>query len=263
VAVKRVVIISDMHCGHCAGLTPHEWAYEDETVDPKHNKYAQMQSDMWEWYNKQMEALKPIDVLICNGDAIDGKGVKSGGTEQIESDRRKQAQMATQCIEVAEAKKIYLIHGTPYHTGTEEDWEDVVADNVGAAKIGSHEWIDVNGLVFDCKHKVGSSGIPHGRYTAIAKEQLWNQIWAMDGGQPLGDVIIRSHVHYYRFAGDGKRLALTTPALQGPGTKYGAKEMSGTVDTGFIHFNVESKTNYVWQKHIMEAATWKPEVLIA
>jgi len=261
--MKRVVILSDLHCGHRAGLTPVGWQYEDNTTDHIRNKYGQMQDVMWKWYCAEIEKLKPIDVLIVNGDAIDGKGNKSGSTEQLEADRKKQVDIAAECIELVEAKKIYIIYGTPYHTGADEDWEDVLAEKVDAAKIGSHEWIDVSGLVFDCKHRVSSSIIPHGRLTAILREQLWNMLWSANGGQPLADVIIRSHVHYYRFAGDGKRLVMITPALEGPGTKYGSRQMTGTVDIGFVHFDVESKDTYSWESHLIGGDTWKPEVLKA
>jgi hypothetical protein len=140
---------------------------------------------------------------------------------------------------------------TPYHTGQEEDWEDVLAREVGA-KIGAHEWVDINGLVFDVKHHVGSSQIPHGRHTAVARERLWSQLWAEREQTPKADVIIRSHVHYFDYCGGRDWLAMTTPALQGLGTKFGARRCSGTVDFGLLSFDVASRDEWSWHWHIAE-----------
>ena len=141
----------------------------------------------------------------------------------------------------------FLSHNTPYHSGLEEDWENYVARELGA-KIGSHEWLEIYGVVFDFKHKVSSSNIPHGRGTAIAKEKLWNQMWALRDEQPDADVIIRSHVHNAFMVGEpGLWLALTTPALQAAGTKYGGRQRSNTVDLGIIVFDVYPDGSYTWE----------------
>ena len=244
---KRVLIIADTHCGHLAGLTPPEYQYEFlDTSKTKRNDYAKQQKDLWQFYADIVNSLRPIDILILNGDMIDGKGDRSGGTELISSDRAEQVNMAMQVIEFVEAGSIVMTYGTPYHVGKDEDWEAVLADKVGA-KIGSHEWIDVNGLVFDVKHKIGSSTIPHGRYTALARDALWNDLWAKRGGQPQADIIVRSHVHYHVYCGERKRLALITPALQGHGSKYGSRICSGTVDTGIVYFDVDKEGGYAWE----------------
>ena len=216
---------------------------------------------MWDWYAEQAKALAPVSVLIVNGDAIDGKGGKSGGSEQLESDRTKQVEMAAECVEVWSAKTIVMTYGTAYHTGYEEDFEAVLAGAVNAKKIGSHEWVSVNGCVFDCKHKVGRSVIPHGRHTAPAREALWNALWAEVGVEPRGRVFIRSHVHYFTFAGDETQLVITTPALQGFGSKYGSRESSGKVHVGLIHFDVDSNGGYVWQPHLLDLRGLAPQTI--
>lgn len=147
----------------------------------------------------------------------------------------------------------FLSHNTPYHVGASEDFERTIAEKVNAKKIGGHEWLDVNGLIFDFKHKVGSSAIPHGRATTLLREQLWNARWHdRDEGQPLADILIRSHTHFHIFVGDPTFLAMTTPALQGYGSKYGARECSGIVDIGLIHFDVDIKGGYTWGSHMLK-----------
>lgn len=247
--MKRVVVISDLHCGHRAGLTPPDRQYRDGDDEDLH-KYGEVQSKMWKWYCDTILSLGKIDTLVLNGDAVDGKSDKSGGSELITSDRRIQVAMAAEAIAVVNAKKVYIIKGTAYHTGTDEDWEEVLADMVGAAHVGFHEWIDADGVMFDFKHKIGSSSIPHGRFTAPARSALWNDLWAERKMQPLAHIVVRSHVHYHVFLGGPGKLVLTTPALQA-WTKYGSREVEGVNDIGLASFDCE-KGEYSWQAHLLD-----------
>lgn len=236
--MKRVLIISDFHCGHIVGLTPPGWQLSPtdiKEVGDKRDKFIAAQKACWNWYSDTIKQCGPFDVVIANGDLIDGTGHRSGGTEQATLDRLNQCEMAERCLnETGSKAKKYLTIGTAYHTGEAEDFETIIAKGAKATAIGSHEWIDVEGVVFDVKHHCGSSSVPHARHTAIARDHLWNQLWAERGLQPKSHVIIRSHVHYYTFCGGPGWTAITTPALQGYGTKYGSRRCSGIVDFGFI-----------------------------
>lgn len=260
--MKRVLVVSDLHCGHRSGLTPPSWQYT-EGDDEKRNQYLKQQKILWDFFLESVEVLKPIDIVIANGDLIDGRGEKSGGTELIEPDRKQQAEMAATCLRKTEASKYYLTFGTSYHGGKQEDFEEITADLLGAEGIDGHIWVDVNGLVFDCKHKVGSSSIPHGRFTALAKEQLWNELWSAENGQTRADVIIRSHVHYHVSASAPGKLMVITPALQGFGSKYGVRQCSGVVNIGVTYFDIEDKEHYTWGTKILNMALIKPAVLKA
>ena len=248
---KRVLAIGDLHCGHRVGLTPPQW----QDRSPERVKYHKIQSECWNAFDNMVQALKPIDILIVNGDAIDGRGERSGGTELITVDRNVQCNMAVYAIKHIGAKNVVLTYGTPYHTGQLEDIENTIADRV-KGEIHSHEWIDIEGTVFDIKHKVGSSSIPHGKGTAIAKDRLWNLLWSEHGEQPKADVLLRSHVHYHFHVGEPGWLAMTLPALQGQGTKFGARQCSGIVHFGMVHFDC-SKEGYTWAPHVLRLQSQK------
>jgi len=250
--MKRILIISDLHCGHRAGLTPPGWQYPENDSDHERETFARNQRIMWDWFTRKVDSLKPIDFLFINGDSLDGKGERSGGTEQLEADRSKQVEIAAEAIKYIGADKIVMLYGTSYHTGKEEDWELVLSRMVNAEKIGGHEWPEVEGLVFDLKHHVSGSIIPHGRYTSIAREDLWNALWAEHNGQPRADVIVRSHVHYFAYQGRDGHLGIITPALQGWGSKFGIRRCSGMVDIGFLSFDVNGKEDYSWWAHLLK-----------
>jgi hypothetical protein len=220
-------------------------------------KYYKIQLELWEKYIEFVEELSPVDVLAVNADCTDGRGDRSGSLELIHLDRKVQVNMAVDCINVWNAPKIIMTRGTPYHVGNVEEWEDMIAEKVGAVKIGDHEWFDVNGVVFDMKHHVGASSIPHGEFTAIAKDRLWNYLWSEHEEQPRADILIRSHVHYHAFCGNGDWLAMTTPALQGQGSKFGARRCSRVIHWGLVYFDVFDDGSYHWEPRIVHAESQK------
>jgi len=250
--MKRVVALGDFHAGHKVGLTPPEWQY--------HPQWKKTQQETWGFFASELARLKPIDVLIANGDLIDGRGERSGSTELLEVDPLEQVQMAVRCIAEVEAKHVILTYGTPYHTGQLQDFENEIYRDVGADQIDGEVWVEVEGVTFHARHKVGGSIIPHGRHTQIARDRLWNVLWNEHSDHPKADVLLRSHVHYFNFNGDKTYLSMTLPALQGLGSKFGVRLCSGTVDFGFVHFDCQ-QGGYSWQPHIKVIQTAKPEVI--
>jgi len=255
---KRVVVIADIHQSHVASATPPPYQLrevpgaEDESIQ-RRNKFAQIERKSWNWFSAKMKELQPIDLLIVNGDSIEGKGERSGGTELISADRKDQVDMAVLFIKEANAKNVRMIRGTGYHTGIDEDWEDLIAKELDC-KIGDHEWYDVNGVTFDCKHFMGNSVVPYGRGTAISREAVWNMLWQERELQPKSDIIVRSHVHWSfdcQGVRPGQRL-FVTPALQCLGGKFGGRRCSGTVDVGLIEFNISNKGDWGWKTHLMD-----------
>lgn len=246
---KRVVCIADLHCGHRVGLTPPEWQ-----SDAPGGKYALIQSELWNAYAGWIDALKPIDFLFVNGDAVDGKGARSGGTELITSDRTKQIQMAYDCITYTGCKSIVMTYGTPYHTGDDEDWEFVLADTINALAIKSHEWPSIDGIVFDLKHQAaGASNIPYGRGGPLGKDKLANIMWGEYDAQPQADIFIRSHTHACFSVSEPHWIGIFTPALQGAGTKFGGRRCYGRVDFGVTVFdiypgeNLQDRVHWSWK----------------
>ena len=189
----------------------------------------------------------PVDLLLANGDLIDGRGERSGSSELIATDRVEQTDMAIECLRKWNAKHVLLTYGTAYHTGKIEDWEDRVAERLGAgAEIAGKQQVDVGGVVFNARHHIGSSAIPHGRATASARESLWNRLLAAEGQEAKADIILRSHVHYHSFCGGPGWLAMTLPALQGAGSKYG-RRCTGAVHWGITWFETENGELKRWK----------------
>jgi predicted MPP superfamily phosphohydrolase len=251
--MTSILFIADLHCGHKIGITPPDWQSGKE-------KLVAVQKEMWSEYLKMVSG--KWDILVVNGDAIDGDGIKSSGTELITTDRIKQADIAVQAIKKINASKIFMTYGTGYHTGNAEDFEKIIAESVKAETIKSNLFLDIHGTIFDVKHHCGNTSIPHGTQP-IKKDHLWNVLWHEREVQPMANITIRAHTHRYTFTGDSKWLGICQPALQGIGSKYGARRCSGTVDFGVVKFNVDKTGAYTWQAKTKEIASQRQEAIRA
>ena len=227
---RRIIVIADTHCGHLTGLTPPE--FQNESA-----KFSDFRKESWIWFNNIIERMKPFDFAIYNGDMIDGKQAKNGGLELLWPDRFDQVRMAVAIHHKVSPVKSIVIRGSKYHVGNEENFEDDFADRIGAS-IYNRFLGDIAGKVFDVRHKIGRSSIPHGRISPLSRQVLWSRLRDEKSGVHA-DVIIRSHVHYHVYVEENGVIAFTTPALQGA-SDYGALECDGEIDYGLIVLDIHN-----------------------
>lgn len=245
----RILFPADLHCGSNVGLTPpaYQYKYYSNPVTEEHkkrNKWAALQKEAWEWYIRTLDMLRPFDKCFVMGDLNDGDGSRSGGTELITTDRKVQTGMAIECLEPIQASGMIFVYGTGYHTGTKEDWENDVAGHF-KSKIGSHEWEEINGCVFDLKHHQSATRNPG---TSLYNEVIDNREWAVLEEQPKANVLVRAHTHRFAKLQLEDCIAISTPALQTYGTKFGSRRCSRKVQFGL--FAVDVWPDGVIQEHV-------------
>jgi len=248
---RRIIFIQDTHCGHHTGLTPPEF-------DNPNMPYADFRKESWTWFENVLELMKPFDFAVYNGDLIDGKQAKNGGLELITADRFEQIKMAVAIHNKIKPVKSIVIRGTAYHTGKEENFEDDFADRIGA-KVYNRFFGDIGGKVFDIRHKIGRSGIPHGRMTPLSRQVLWSRLREERNGVHA-DVIVRAHVHYHIYLEESGIIAFTTPALQG-NSDFGSKECDGEVDYGMLVLDVYSDGRVLKHTFLPQLESMKVEAV--
>jgi hypothetical protein len=255
---KRIVILPDPHCGHEYGLAPPHY---QRAATSKTGKFERA---LWTFWTEGVDALKPIDILICPGDSIEGKGERSGGMELITPDRHEQVRMAAEAIAYAKAPVVRITFGTKYHVGQDEDYESVLVDMLRPADATAqgHGFFRVNGRAIDVKHKSTGSSVPHGRMTPLAKAVMWNKMWAAEGRQPKGEIFIRAHIHYYAYCGGTDWIAIGCPAMT-YNSHFGVRSCEGLVDVGFLYIDIEEDGSFTWQPVLADFAELKvrPESL--
>ena len=257
--VKTVMVISDLHAGSKYGLMHPKYTFSDKQW------VINMRERLWNWFETRRSLYKP-DILICNGDMIEGHDFKSGGTNVVTTNCHKQAEMAADIINHIGAKTILMTYGTPYHTGSCEDFEDDVAEKVGAKEIKDQGVYNINGLSVIAKHYIGNSSSPMSRFTALGGAEIKQMLWTEAGIQPKANLIIRSHIHRCLEVGDPDRnfKAFTTPALKGLGDQYGRQLDGLPISVGFVILQIESATQWgiIYEKCALDVIVDKEVTVI-
>jgi len=169
------------------------------------------------WYTIA-ETMPHLDILILNGDIIDGQQPKDMGRYVCEADPQFQARAALELLRpyLAKSGKVYATEGTEYHEGEAATWAEWLAREVGAIPRDSHfawDWLllDAAGLHLDIAHR--QSFFLRYRATGLEREMQFSAMM-----ESTADVIVRSHTHHYillQMPCDSKmQTAISTPAWQ-------------------------------------------------
>jgi len=215
-SIETVGIVADFHCGNKCGLLPPSY-WNEHT--PEAIKW------LWkQWCELQALWPKRLDLLIINGDPIDGKQHRSAGTGLVDNDLSGQVRIAIECLEplVTRAGKTIRMCGTAYH----ETFDGPLAaldEHFGIQRPSTMQKEIVrdieleDGAILNIKHQPEGEGCLY-RGTNMDRELLWATITETCKKLPKATHIVRSHLHsdgYMR--GFGKEF-VSTPCfcLQAP-----------------------------------------------
>ena len=205
---KTVGILADLHCGSRWGMLSPD--------DPNHKQNVGQRYlwECWEWLANNWPEL---DLLVLNGDLIDGCQYKSKGTGVLTTDYSEQSEMAVRCVKYmvdhTKPRKIVRTSGTPYHEGhfgALKQLDGILEIPAQRVAIECDPLdIDLGGTVLNVKHHPeGSAALYVG--TVQDRETIWATIAEARQGIPKAQILVRSHLHMDgRFDGQGKTHVLT------------------------------------------------------
>jgi len=218
---NTIGVLSDLHCGSQWGLMPPRW------TPPKKNYGATVEANvgqkyLWEWFIWYAKAWSNVvgkeglDLLIINGDAIDGKQPKPKSTGLITADLQWQAHIAGQCltqfVDIVRPKKIIRTIGTGYHEQPDNPLP-ALDKEVGISSVDEEFNIETQTGIIQVQHDPGSGGAIY-KGTIIDREILWSIITAALGKAPNANIIIRSHLHYHHTMQTHGKTFILTPCWQ-------------------------------------------------
>lgn len=255
--MKRVLIISDTHCGHKAGLTT-------PSFNPSTDDFYSKRTELWNWFETQILRIGKPDILVCNGDMVDGNAKKNGGVELLTTDRSKQTDMAQEIVKLINAKTTLFTEGTEYHVGKSESWDNELAKRFGSTAKNILNF-KVNGVGFNVRHHTNGSSTLNNRSNSVIQEARWDILQnEADGFEP--HIWVRGHVHYYNLfedvVGTKTRTYITSPALQLPATNYGERRCRGGVNVGFLLFNIYDNGDYGISKYMFFSQQKKDVIVL-
>jgi len=221
---KFLLVISDLHVGSAYALMPKGFrASTGATVSLNTG-----QEYLWECWQHFLGLLpQKIDVLVINGDAVEGQNLAEECRFLAEVDPNFQARAAaellapvlSQVVSVDKQRQVYMSRGSRYHTGrgatTEETLGLLLAAVPGPDGRHTRPWfhLTMGGVLFDIAHHqsvtIRYRGMPLEREIGFFLERT-----ARRGDRlPAELVIVRSHTHSgYRRYEENHRMAVATPA---------------------------------------------------
>lgn len=197
--MPSVVFVSDMHVGSAYAVFPERFKLSTGSIG--HLNVGQRY--LWDCWQDFLERLpKQFNILILNGDIINGQNKKESAADLTEVDPAWQQRAALSLLEpLAErAGKIWMTQGSTYHSGEVGRWEEQLARELGAEPDdwGHYAWdwllLDVEGVKLDIAHSqsvvLRYVGMP------LEREQQFDKI-IQDWKGGSANVIVRSHAHRY------------------------------------------------------------------
>ena len=210
--------LADLHVGSMFGLWPENFASSTRGVFELNigQKY------LLENWNRIAKQIPPLDLLILNGDIIDGVQRKSEGLYICEPNMQFQMFAAMELLEpflrrVRRGGEIYSTEGTTYHEGTGSKWCNQLAKDIDAVPMADNQYcwdwllLDVQGKHFDIAHHQSHAIV----YKSSIQEREMNYA---EMQKSHADILIRSHNHVYSWLEipreDRVQFFLSTPPWQ-------------------------------------------------
>lgn len=250
----KVLSLGDTHCGHLGGLTPPAFQLSVHDSAPERRRIiAEAQREMYKWYVDTVVKRGPYDVVILGGDLADGKQAKSDGEDLWSTKVRDQVSCAITLLEPLIVKgktKVFGVKGSRYHTEGYAD--DEILEALGA-EASHQELLEIDGTVFDIRHKVGCGGAPSSR-PGVRNEWLHSLIWNAHGDGPRAEVVVRHHAHTYWHEGDGSYLGIVVPGLQWF-SDFGQLNVRRWIGVGCVRFTTQRKGLPKWEPMLARLKT--------
>jgi hypothetical protein len=235
----RVLILSDLHVGSPVGLCLPEVTDNDYQMTYVSNS---VQNFLWDKWNVMRQKIGHVDILMLNGDLVEGENRKENGTGVISTNISAQAFISATLVKMIDADEIYVTNGSKYHTG-QTSGDQIVCQMVDGTWLGDHQFIQLEDLVLHLRHKISYSSVPYSRCTGQRKEAM-----IMKSQGTNVDIYIRSHTHRFNFSGDSNDITINTPCWKGLDhfMNQGSQEMP---DNGYVLLEIDGP-NYKWDYSI-------------
>lgn len=213
------LVLSDLHVGSAFALFPPRFTLSTGALVGL-NVGQQYLYQCWQDFKARLPAT--LDILVLVGDIIDGQNPREGGADLTEVKPEWQQRAALEFLApVAErCQAVYAVRGTHYHSGEAGAWEEALAKRLGAVPdpMGNHApyWhhLDIEGVYLDIAHRQ-SATIRYGSSMLERELQFMLMRTQAEAVEP-DDLILRGHVHTYRYVNDDGFLAVSCPAWQIP-----------------------------------------------
>jgi hypothetical protein len=225
--MKAIICIADTHVGSLSGLCPDYGFRLDGGAQFVPNRFVKEMWKVWLHFWKEYvpKVTKGADevIVVHNGDIIDGNHHQA--VDLIPNVADQEAAAIQLFKPIADRYKFYMIRGTEAHCEKSNQSTERIAKALGCVKdetIDSSSWwqlwIDIEGVVHQFAHHIGTTSSATYESSAPMRELVAGLVEAAQWGSPMPDVVTRSHRHRYISVEipsyKGSIKAVITPAWQ-------------------------------------------------
>lgn len=223
--MKKIVAIGDLHSGSMYAPMPQGFETYDGTCKTQ-NPAQEYLWRCWDDFTWRCHKYDP-DIIIVNGDVVEGPQRKSNGFEVTLPAASDQIECAVQTLRHLKGRvrpdcRWFFTRGTPYHVGDFGDTEEAIAKQIGAEPYGSVGvgkyarevlWGKVDGITIEVTHHPAGSSTGFYRLTVLDRDSQWAAMAAKDHtkGVPKAHLLLRSHLHFFGRAEHASKLCVMLP----------------------------------------------------
>jgi hypothetical protein len=216
--MKKILVVSDLQTGSRYSQWPDHLPIKDGGFWHSSPK-QQIVKVAWDAFLLKVKEIKP-DILVLNGDMIEGAQEKAKGIPVITTDLGEQVEAAIEILKPLRkmVKECFCIKGTSYHDNDQAGPLERIAKELDCTPFRAHQYtdwvlnLDVDGVILNFAHHISvSTGLY--RATAPDREGIWSAL-AGRSKVPDADAVIRSHVHLFCHVEHSHKHIIITPGWQ-------------------------------------------------
>ena len=128
------------------------------------------------WYDMCDEVKNP-DILLLNGDLVDGRNYKGSGMGTWTTDVYLQAKVLADLVKMIKPRKIIATSGSPYHCDHNPNMDAIAVDKCGGTFQGGYATISIGNHRVYAQHKVSVSKVWQYRCYSEDTEVLTQSGW--------------------------------------------------------------------------------------
>jgi len=156
--MKKILILSDLHVGSLWGLWPPSFSTVDaRTGDTLKFIQNKTQKGLWKHWEKMLREVPDPEIIILNGDLIDGLAYRDKGRGLVTPNLTWQAEACLDILKTLPKVPTYFTQGTGYHELDDgRPVEEHLAREMGG-EFGDDLIIDECGIRMQVGHTINSS----------------------------------------------------------------------------------------------------------